>query len=316
MSTRSPQRHNTNPLGSARQPLPEADFAEDDLNEEELDSCCGRPTTREDPWGDAFLPSFLHSAVSTLSAAFIFDLFIHGEAKTAVASLVSMYDTLFIVAALLASITGAVLMSIAGWAPPGSDALATKVGLHAAWWSLFCSLSVLLLCSAFKAWVFVVVGLGGLKEGPLGESSEERERRVDRARQAHLERELRFFPIFSLPLVISGASILLLFCWQAAIISIWSSNNMVRVQPPPAAAAATQTMHHPCAWPNAPPTPTLLPQAFIYSGIFLCSATVFLLVSSLAFQRLHRHAEGLKAKGAPVQLHVVNARLQQPRARG
>ena len=266
-------------MGTPRQPpvLPALapSFAEDDGIS--VDSCCGRPSTLEHPWGDAALSSALYATVSTLAAARLFTLLTH-EPKTATSNLLSTYDSLLLISALLASITGAALIGLPSWAPPGADALAVRVGTHAAWWSLFNSLSVLLLGSMLKAWVMVISCTAALYKGPLGESAEARDGRVERTRHALLAREMRMVPLFSLPLVFLAISIVLLFCWQASVISIWAS---------PLVAA-------------------------VYCGVFIAAVSIFLLICIVAFTRLHRFSEAVKASAhpAPGLVHVEAAHVE------
>lgn len=174
-------RSERNPLSYAqphyalRAAEPRSEGLEDDYD----DTCCGRPSTLEKPWGDIGLLPALHSLISFFTGAFLFDMLLHTEGKSAVKAVISLYDTLFIVAALLASISGAALCSVPSWAL-GGDKLAQQVGLQSAWWALFCCLSALLTCSALKVLVFAVKSTVGLHKGHLGESGDAAKRRMDK----------------------------------------------------------------------------------------------------------------------------------------
>ena len=78
-------------------------------------------------------------------------------------------------------------------------------------------------------------------------------------------------PLFSLPLVFLAISIVLLFCWQAALIAIWASPFV----------------------------------AFVYCGVFIAAVSIILLICLVAFTRLHLFSEAVKASEhpAPGQVH-------------
>jgi hypothetical protein len=107
-------------------------------------------------------------------------------------------------------------------------------------------------------------------------------------------------PIFAFPVVLVAAATILLFFWQAAVVSIWASPTHVRCREGPSFRCAHFT----------PPPPTHpQTQAYVYSGIFVACITAFVLVFGLALQRLHRRAEALRPSrlAAPPVVEYVEA---------